>query len=77
MARDARQTTPDQRDSVVKRFACDTPRFTYDARHLPIGEVQPGELFQVETIDCFSGLFQHLTTLPTRTSLSPRTISTA
>ena len=58
MARDARQTTPDQRDSVVKRFACDTPRFTYDARHLPIGEVQPGELFQVETIDCFSGLFQ-------------------
>ena len=41
-----------------KRFTCDSLHFSYDARHPPVGEVSPGEIFEIETADCFSGRFQ-------------------
>jgi amidase len=48
----------DDRRAAARRFACDPPRFTYDASHPPVGEVSPGERFEIETVDCFSGRFQ-------------------
>lgn len=33
-------------------------KFTYSPSHVKIGEVNPGELFTVETEDCFSGKFK-------------------
>jgi amidase len=45
-------------EAAPRRFVCDAPYFTYDARHPPLGEVRPGEIFEIETVDCFSGRFQ-------------------
>jgi len=45
-------------NEVAVRFACGEPRFTYSHLHEPVGVVKPGEVFQVETVDCFSGLYQ-------------------
>lgn len=42
----------------LARFTCRTPQFTYSPLHEPLGVVAPGERFEVETVDCFSGLYQ-------------------
>jgi len=42
----------------VQNFNHKDLKFTYSPSHEKIGEVGPGELFTVETEDCFSGKFQ-------------------
>jgi amidase len=41
----------------VQRFSADDLKFTYSGDHQPIGRVEPGEVFLVETADCFTGRF--------------------
>lgn len=41
----------------MKLFAATDTKSTYDRSHEPIGTVEPGETFIVETIDCFGGKF--------------------
>ena len=43
----------------MQYFPCDDLKFVYSAQHQPIGTVTAGETFQVQTEDCFSGLFRH------------------
>ena len=56
-------TGPDNSDVTSaaprRRFVCEKQRFTYDSSHEPIGIVEAGETFEVETLDCWSGLYQH------------------
>ena len=40
-------------------FLPDDLKFTYSGAHTPIGTVAPGEVFVVETEDCFTRRFQH------------------
>ena len=41
----------------MQRFSVDDLKFTYSGDHQPIGRVDPGEMFLVDTEDCFSGRF--------------------
>lgn len=42
----------------MQHFAADDLKFTYSAAHDPIGHVSPGEIFVVDTQDCFTGRFR-------------------
>jgi amidase len=42
----------------VKEFRPDDIKFLYSADHDPIGSVEPGERFVVETEDCFTGRYR-------------------
>jgi amidase len=42
----------------VQIFEPDDLKFTYSGDHAPIGTVEPGEVFVVETEDCFTGRFR-------------------
>jgi amidase len=42
----------------VKRFSSNDLKFEYSYLHDPVGRVAPGEVFEVETEDCFSGRFR-------------------
>ena len=42
----------------MQHFAPDDLKFFYSADHTPIGTVQPGEQFVVDTEDCFTGRFR-------------------
>jgi amidase len=46
-------------NALRQRFTLETPHFTYDGTHQPIGTVDVGEVFEIETIDCWSGLYQY------------------
>lgn len=43
----------------MQTFEPDDLKFTYSAEHTPIGTVEPGETFVVETEDCFTARFRH------------------
>jgi amidase len=43
----------------VQHFRHDDLKFTYSPLHEPIGTVQPGERFRLDTEDCFSGRFRN------------------
>ena len=43
----------------MQTFLPDDLKFTYSGEHTPIGTVQPGEVFVVETEDCFTRRFRH------------------
>ena len=45
-------------DAPRQRFALETPHFTYDATHEPVGAVDVDEIFEVETVDCWNGVYQ-------------------
>jgi amidase len=42
----------------VQHFAGDDLKYVYSAAHTPIGEVSPGERFEVSTEDCFTRRFR-------------------
>ena len=42
----------------MQSFGPDDLKFTYSGEHTPIGTVEPGERFVVETEDCFTGRFR-------------------
>ena len=42
----------------MQSFQPDDLKFTYSGEHTPIGTVEPGERFVVETEDCFTGRFR-------------------
>ena len=42
----------------MQRFLPDDLKFTYSDEHTPVGTVEPGERFVVETEDCFTGRFR-------------------
>jgi len=43
----------------MQTFLPDDLKFTYSAEHTPIGTVESGETFVVETEDCFTARFRH------------------
>ena len=43
----------------MQHFDADDLKFFYSSDHPPIGSVVPGEMFIVETEDCFTGRFRH------------------
>lgn len=42
----------------MQHFGADDLKFFYSAEHAPIGSVEPGETFVVDTEDCFTGRFR-------------------
>jgi len=42
----------------MQHFNSESLKFTYSPTHSPIGKVVPGELFSVDTQDCFTGKFR-------------------
>ena len=40
----------------MQTFPADDPKYVYSPWHEPVGTVQPGERFTVDTQDCFTGL---------------------
>jgi amidase len=42
----------------MQSFAADNLKYVYSPWHEPIGVVEPGELFEVETSDCFTGRYR-------------------
>lgn len=43
----------------MQHFRHDDLKFTYSPLHEPIGTVQPGEIFRIDTEDCFTGRFRN------------------
>src|SRR5258708_7608015 len=43
---------------ITQTFAADRLKYVYIAAHQPIGTVQPGERFIVDTADCFTGRYR-------------------
>jgi amidase len=42
----------------MQTFPADDPKYVYSPWHEPVGTVQPGERFTVDTQDCFTGLYR-------------------
>ena len=42
----------------MQTFAADNLKYVYSPAHEPIGSVQPGERFIVDTSDCFTGRYR-------------------
>ncbi len=43
----------------VQVFAAEQLKYVYSAAHEPVGSVQPGERFVVDTADCFTGRYRN------------------
>jgi amidase len=57
--RRARMGTSNEGPAIMQIFSADNLQYTYSAEHKPIGSVQPGERFIVDTSDCFTGRYRN------------------
>ena len=52
------KVTTSDATAIMQIFSADKLKYTYSGEHQPIGSVQPGERFIVDTADCFTGRYR-------------------